>query len=151
MSKTHQYKMTNDSDCPCQSGLSFQKCCQRFLDKSSEQYPETAEQLMRSRYCAFVLKDMDYILNSWHPDFRPNRVELSGSDNHWIGLKIKSAQRGQKDDVTGKVHFIARFKINGKAHKLEENSFFEKINSRWCYVKGDISENVLNSGNTKKR
>lgn len=137
MSKKHPYKITNESVCPCQSGLLFHQCCQHFLDRSLGQYPETAEQLMRSRYCAFVLNDLDYILKTWHPDHRPDRLDLADSDNHWIGLNIKSIQQGQKNDLTGKVHFIARFKINGKAHKLEEHSQFEKINGHWLYMKGD--------------
>lgn len=139
MSKKQQHKITPESACPCQSGLLFHQCCQRFLDKSLTQYPETAEQLMRSRYSAFVLNDWNYILSSWHPDYRPSELDPADSGNHWIGLTIKSTQLGQKNDVTGKVHFIARFKVNGKAHKLEENSLFEKINGHWLYIKEDFS------------
>lgn len=139
MSKKSRQKITQKSPCPCQSGLLFHQCCQRFLDSSSDLYPETAEQLMRSRYCAYVLNDLDYILKTWHPEHRPENLDLNDSGHQWIGLKIKSTQLGQKNDLTGKVHFIARFKINGKAHKLEENALFEKINGHWLYIKEDIS------------
>lgn len=94
---------------------------------------------MRSRYSAYVLNDLDYINKTWHPDFRPKGFDLNNSGSHWIGLKIKATQQGQKNDQTGKVHFIARYKINGKAHKLEEHSLFEKINGHWFYIKEDIS------------
>ncbi|MDX2506519.1 MAG: YchJ family protein [Gammaproteobacteria bacterium] len=130
------------SDCPCQSGLTFQQCCQRFLDStlagSAAQQPETAEQLMRSRYCAYVLKNSDYLLKTWHPDYRPETLVLEGSVNHWLGLKIKNSHQGNKNDTAGQVHFIAFYKINGKAYKLEENSQFKKINSQWLYLNGEL-------------
>ena len=145
------------SDCPCQSGLPFQECCQPFLDTymgnasmgnasmsnastshASPQRPDTAEQLMRSRYCAYVLKNSDYLLQTWHPDYRPETLDLTDSPNQWLGLKIKNTHQGKKNDCTGQVHFIARFKINGKAHKLEEHSQFKKINGQWLYLTGKI-------------
>ncbi|MCU7819886.1 MAG: SEC-C domain-containing protein, partial [gamma proteobacterium symbiont of Lucinoma myriamae] len=95
MSKKSSYKITSESDCPCQSGLLFSHCCQRFLDSSLGLYPETSEQLMRSRYSAYVLDDLDYILKTWHPDHRPNGLDLTDSGNRWIGLKIKATQLGQ--------------------------------------------------------
>ena len=124
-------------DCPCQSGLPYVQCCQRFIDPAPAQRPETAEQLMRSRYTAYVNKDTDYLLKTWHPDHRPYKLSLDDFANQWIGLKVKSTQQGSKQDTTGKVHFVARFKINGKAHKLEENSTFEKIDGQWLYVCDD--------------
>lgn len=139
MSKKKSTLLTRDSECPCQSGLLFQQCCKPFLDTSSSRLPATAEQLMRSRYCAYVLADVDYLLKTWHPDHRPDRHHLNISDNHWIGLKIKSSQSGQANDSSGTVHFIARFKVNGKAQKLEENSLFKKMNGRWLYIKEAIS------------
>ena len=44
-----------DSACPCQSSKSYKDCCGRF--HTHAQFPETAEQLMRSRYAAYVLKN----------------------------------------------------------------------------------------------
>lgn len=39
-------------DCPCQSGHQYADCCGKFHLR--EAFPETAEQLMRSRYTAYV-------------------------------------------------------------------------------------------------
>lgn len=91
---------------------------------------------MRSRYCAYVFKDGAYLLNTWHPRTRPLSLELDDSPNQWIDLKIKNTQQGQKHDSTGRVHFVARYKINGKAYRLEEHSEFEKINEDWFYLNG---------------
>jgi SEC-C motif-containing protein len=78
------------------------------------------------------------LLNTWHPKTRPSTLDLETSPNQWIGLKIKHSERGKQRDSTGTVHFIARFKVNGKAQKLEENSQFEKINGRWLYLEGSF-------------
>jgi len=51
--------------CPCQSSLSYEDCCGRF--HSGNMFPETSEQLMRSRYSAFVLKKIPYIVQTTVP------------------------------------------------------------------------------------
>ncbi|MCU7834602.1 MAG: SEC-C domain-containing protein [gamma proteobacterium symbiont of Taylorina sp.] len=124
------------ADCPCQSGLVFEQCCRRFLSTSDQGTlkPDTAEQLMRSRYCAFVLMDSDYLLRTWHPDYRPATLSVDNSEQHWIGLKVIKTVQGKKNDRKGQVHFIARYKINGKAHRIDENSFFKKIEGQWLYL-----------------
>lgn len=93
-----------------------------------------AEALMRSRYTAFALRLEDYLLQSWHPDTRPESLDLSQDNTKWLGLKIS------RHEVTGEnsaiVEFIARYKINGKAEKLHEVSRFIKIENRWYYLDG---------------
>ncbi len=131
---------TSNTDCPCQSGLLLAQCCQPFLDTHNPATAETAEQLMRSRYSAYVLKNQHYLLTTWHPQQRPAELDFEHSEHHWIGLKIKSCQQGQSHDIRGSVHFVARFKINGKAQRLEEQSLFEKINGQWFYVKAKLIE-----------
>ena len=129
-------------DCPCQSGLSYSQCCGRFLEGSAQdnspQKPETAELLMRSRYTAYALGNSSYLLNSWHPDYRPETIELQHSQQNWIGLDIKHTIKGRSQDNTGEVHFVARYKINGKAARLEEHSQFVKRNQQWFYTTGRI-------------
>ncbi|MGD1990808.1 MAG: YchJ family metal-binding protein, partial [Chromatiales bacterium] len=50
--------------CPCESGLDYDLCCGRFIDEGA--LPETAEQLMRSRYTAFTLDRISYLEKTWH-------------------------------------------------------------------------------------
>jgi SEC-C motif-containing protein len=91
---------------------------------------------MRSRYSAFVVGDEPYLLASWHPGSRPSRVRLH-PQQRWLGLSIRSAVAGGERDSTGTVEFVARFKINGKGHRLHEISRFEKVNGRWYYLGGE--------------
>ncbi len=137
-------KAAKNNSCPCQSGLVFSQCCAPFLNSNSAILPETAEQLMRSRYCAYVLHNSHYLLNTWHPEHRPENLIFENmppenSPGQWLGLKIKSTHMGLKEDDRGEVHFIARYKINGKAFRLEEKSRFVKINDQWFYTTGQIS------------
>jgi SEC-C motif-containing protein len=111
----------------------YARCCGRYLDGG--EIPQTAEQLMRSRYCGFALCDEPYLLSTWHPDTRPSNVRLD-ERQRWLGLSIRATEAGGPDDDIGFVEFVARFKVDGKGHRLHENSRFEKIAGRWYYLDG---------------
>ena len=128
--KTSETKQIN---CPCGSSLVYSACCGRFI--RGDAIPETAEQLMRSRYSGFVVRDESYLLLTWHPATRPSRVRLD-EKQRWLGLSIRAKEAGGPDDRTGVVEFVARFKVDGKGHRLHEISRFEKIDGRWHYLDG---------------
>ena len=90
---------------------------------------------MRSRYSAFVLGNEAYLLGTWHPDTRPSRVRFD-SEQRWLGLRIRDTEQGAAGDSIGFVEFVARFKINGKGHRLRERSRFEWWQDRWYYRDG---------------
>lgn len=92
----------------------------------------TAEALMRSRYSAYVKLNPAYLKYSWYHTTRPNDLALEPTN--WIGLKIKSTKLGSLDDSEGWVEFVARYKIEGRAHRLQENSYFKKVDGAWFYV-----------------
>ncbi len=121
------------ASCPCGTGKDYAECCGRFI--SGDAIPETAEQLMRSRYTGFVARDESYLLATWHPKTRPSRVRTD-ERQRWLGLSIRATEAGGPDDGTGVVEFVARFKIDGKGHRLHEIGRFEKIDGRWFYLDG---------------
>jgi len=123
--------MPKFSSCPCGSPLSFENCCLPFLEGHS--YPDTAEKLMRSRYSAFVSEDESYLLNTWFSKTRPASIDFE-QNTKWLGLKIIKTEKGLIDDNAGSVHFIARYKIAGKAFRIDEDSLFEKIKNKWLYL-----------------
>ena len=47
------------SDCPCGSGNDFDQCCEPLLE--DRRRPQTAEELLRSRYTAFTVHDIRYV------------------------------------------------------------------------------------------
>lgn len=92
---------------------------------------------MRSRYSAYVMQDQSYLLASWHPSTRPPSISFD-SNQRWLGLKVKKTVAGLQHDNRGEVAFVARFKIDGKGHRLQEHSRFIKENGGWFYVDGDL-------------
>ncbi len=124
--------MKKKRSCPCDSGSLYDLCCGPIL---SGEWPDTAEQLMRSRYTAFTLNNEAYLLESWHWNTRPQNLNLADQKNiRWVSLKIL---RHETEETTAIVEFIARYKVNGKAEKIHELSRFSKEGIRWFYVDGD--------------
>ncbi|MCK9284256.1 MAG: zinc chelation protein SecC [Rhodocyclaceae bacterium] len=90
---------------------------------------------MRSRYCAYVLGLDRYLTETWHPSTRPARCETDDSPPaKWLGLEIKAAGETW-------VEFVARYKVNGRAHRLHEVSDFVREDGRWYYLSGSFPEN----------
>ncbi len=112
-------------------------CCLPFI--SGECAAATAEQLMRSRYTAFTRQQADYLLDTWHPATRPSRVRFDPAQR-WLGLRIVDTDAGGAGDDHGEVEFVARFKIDGRGHRLHERSRFEKLDGRWYYRDGEHFE-----------
>lgn len=123
--------------CPCGSGATYADCCRPY--HRGEALPATAEQLMRSRYTAYVCRDQDYLLRTWHASTRPAQLELVRAPVKWLGLTIVRTEAGGAPDREGRVEFIARCKPAGRAQRLHETSRFVKEDGRWFYVDGVIT------------
>lgn len=135
-------KNNNALACPCGSGNAYKDCCQPYVELVKP--APTAEALMRSRYCGFVLLNEDYLRYSWHPDTTPKTIHLH-EEIHWLGLDIKNTEDGLPDDDNGHVEFVARYKTNGKATRLYENSRFTRYENRWVYLDADTKDNHENA------
>ncbi|MFP5368811.1 MAG: YchJ family protein [Actinomycetes bacterium] len=127
MAHLHPYS----GNCPCLSGEQYVDCCGRYHNTSAK--AATAEQLMRSRYSAFVLLDAAYLLDTWHPETRPSGLELD-TGIEWRRLDIVSTQRGGPLDNQGTVEFKAHFRQDGERGVHHETSRFLKAGSQWYYL-----------------
>ncbi len=129
--------MKPDSDCPCGSGASYTECCGRL---HAGQAAPDALALMRSRYCAYVLADEDYLLRTWSPATRPASLAgLGATGEKWLGLKILSHEVLGPDRQT--VEFVARFRRGGgSATRLHEKSTFVREQGCWFYLDGTQDE-----------
>jgi len=120
--------------CPCGKGR-YEICCGRFHEDKEQ--AGNAEDLMRSRYSAFVLKNESYLLNTWHPSTRPQEPLFNEDKTQWMGLTVKHFRQAS-DHLTATVEFVAIYKINGKAHRLQEISSFVCEDKKWLYVDGQF-------------
>lgn len=122
--------------CPCGTGKEFNDCCGPYLEGAAR--PETAEQLMRSRYSAYVMQNIDYLKESLWPKYQLRFDTFSvarwAAENHWTGLDILGCRDGRIDDREGTVLFEASYLAAGALHKHRELSLFKKQKGRWYYV-----------------
>ncbi len=88
---------------------------------------------MRSRYSAFALAERDYLLDTWHEDFRPVRLEFD-SRIHWLGLEIVSAEQ---QETGAQVEFEASLLAAGEVSAMRERSEFVLKQGRWLYTTGE--------------
>jgi len=119
--------------CPCNPENDYDQCCGPYL--AGEKIPPTAEALMRSRYSAYVLGLLDYLLASWHASTAPG--ELALPPVKWLGLEVRHA--AQSGDA-GVVEFVARCREGGRAQRLQEISRFVREDGRWYYLDGQVNE-----------
>lgn len=128
--------MTDDTECPCGSTLTYEACCGRWHAGPERLMAPDAESLMRSRYSAFVLGDLPYLLDTWHPDTRPSELDPNPPGMKWLGLTVKRHTIVDADHAT--VEFVARNRLAGRATRLHETSRFVREAGQWFYVDGDM-------------
>ncbi len=88
---------------------------------------------MRSRYSAYVLGLIDYLVATWHPSTAPGDLELQPIK--WMGLEVRDAD---STGDAGVVEFVARYKVNGRAERMHELSRFVREQGRWYYIDGQF-------------
>ncbi len=126
------------NNCPCGSGRSFATCCEPIINGKSDAV--TAQELMRSRYTAFTMANVDYLMCSHHSTTRPDKerksIEKWAKSVKWMGLTVLKTQSGEANDEVGYVEFKAFFMENGKPEQIHETSLFQRENGKWVYVSG---------------
>ncbi|MBF6466320.1 SEC-C domain-containing protein [Nocardia beijingensis] len=129
--------MTGSRRCPCGRGEAFDDCCGPLL--SGARPAATAEALMRSRYTAFTVGDVDYLLRSWHPRTRPRELTVDPAQR-WLFLEITRTDRGGLFDDTGTVEFVAHYRGADGRGALHETSRFARSDGAWVYLDGTHAE-----------
>jgi SEC-C motif-containing protein len=120
--------------CPCGLPHSYEDCCGRYTCGHTS--APTAEALMRSRYTAYTLAQESYLLATWHPDTRPASLDFEAEPQpKWLGLLVNCHR--QIDETHAEVEFVARYKVGGRAWRLQEKSCFVRAEGRWYYLDGE--------------
>ncbi len=115
--------------CPCGSGEDFNTCCGDII--SGNRTAQTPEQLMRSRYTAYVVKKVNYLLRTTHPSIRTAGLEKSirkwMKQVEWLKLHIILVEENR-------VEFIAEYITDTAPGRHHECSVFEQIDGEWFYL-----------------
>jgi SEC-C motif-containing protein len=123
-------------NCYCGNNKTYKSCCEVF--HLNEGKTKTAEQLMRSRYSAFVLANGDYLMATHHSSTRPLKEKKAivkwAKSVQWIKLEVTETSKGTENDIEGTVTFNAYFFDNGKVNIIHEKSAFVKENNQWFYL-----------------
>jgi len=124
--------------CPCGSGLAFAECCEPII--RGDKIADSAEALMRSRYSAYVSKDIGYLGESLHPSSRRDWDEAAtrrwAEGSEWLGLEVVRSEPSEDNADEALVEFIASFREGGQLHKHHELAHFVRDQGRWYYQDG---------------
>ena len=123
--------------CPCCSGNNYSECCQLLHNGTKADSPE---QLMRSRYSAFALGKVDYLLETSSEQLRKTltaqELQQTCSAFEFISLEIVLAE----DDT---VEFIANLLMETELNPLHETSRFIQQEGSWKYDTGTLHETPI--------
>ncbi len=143
-------------NCFCGQPKRYQHCCQPC--HTGQAPAQSAEQLMRSRFSAYVLQIVSYITETYYPAVQSAdaiaEIAAFAGNAHFLALQVvasgdtPTAAPGQfptlppvidlpaAKSALSYVHFKVWFFIGDKLHLLEEHSRFVRIDGQWRYVDG---------------
>ncbi|WP_439859218.1 YchJ family protein [Pseudomonas sp. MBLB4136] len=131
------------ASCPCGSGDLLNACCGRYHAGTPA---PSAESLMRSRYSAYVLGQVDYLLATTLP------AQQSGLDREairtwslqstWLGLEVEQSEvlGGQPEHAF--VTFTARWHDDAGEHSHRERSAFVQHDGQWFFIDPTVDLNA---------
>lgn len=121
--------------CPCGSGSVLDDCCGRFHSDFSA--PD-AQRLMRSRYTAYVLGLVDYLIATTLPaqQARLDRAAMAAwsAQAMWLGLEVENAEVIGGKPEHAFVTFTARWHDAEGEHSHRERSAFVQNDGRWYFI-----------------
>lgn len=125
--------------CPCGSGATYADCCHPIHQQPLQ--AATPEQLMRARFCAHILKLVDFVVTTYHSSCQAEsqREGIEESVNlEWTRLEVIDAPEASNDE--GFVEFKAYLIEDGSEQCMHERSRFIKEEGQWYYIEGAFPE-----------
>lgn len=126
--------------CACGSGQDFERCCGRYI---GGEHAPTPEALMRARYVAFKIGNLDFIEDTCTEEGLQslNRIEMEKAlpDTQFQGFELRSTSGGADNDDEGSVHFAFRYKFGGKEMSQAEIAHFRRVDGKWLYDYSEVN------------
>jgi SEC-C motif-containing protein len=121
--------------CPCGSQHPLSQCCGRY--HAGTPAPD-AERLMRSRYSAYVLGLIDYLLRTTLPAQQAGldsaAIAAWSQQSQWLGLEVSSAEQTPGSPAHAWVTFTARWRDSDGEHAHQERSAFVQVGGHWYFI-----------------
>ena len=121
--------------CPCGSGKYLPECCGRV--HAGEPAP-TAEALMRSRYSAYALGRIDYLIATTLPAQQAGMdraaIEEWSLQSKWLELNVLDSEPATAPFGHAKVSFSVRWEDAEGMHEHRECSAFVQRGGRWFFI-----------------
>lgn len=135
-----------EAPCPCGRDQPYANCCARL---HCGEAATDAEQLMRSRYCAYCLGLIEYLVATTLPAQQagldlPAMTQWS-RESTWLGLQVNEVARRGSDQA--QISFTASWSDpDGRSHQHRECSDFVRKQGRWYFInpgpQGDVGRNA---------
>lgn len=131
--------------CPCGSGERYRLCCRPF--HRNEQEAPDCRTLVRTRFSAYALKEVDYLwktLHAEHPDRKGDEaaqkadLRRGASAVNFARLFLLDADERPPGE-TSRVLFSAEIYEKGKPRGFTELSEFRHDGQGWRYVGGEMA------------
>jgi SEC-C motif-containing protein len=120
--------------CPCGQG-DYQYCCQPL--HVGQAHAETASQLMRSRYSAFALQQIDYIVQTTalgqQASLDVGAIADWSKSNQWLKLEVLNSNE-KLDKSHAQVEFKAHYHDGKQTQIHHEISHFVQHQARWYFL-----------------
>ena len=152
---------SSHSQCLCNSGKTYQECCEPY--HSGTALPPTSTALVRSRFSALRSKLVNYLIDTTHPDHKDfaDANESASKYKQWQRALKNMAQEydfmelafenekgdneeslaSSPDGATTSATFVVKLKKaqgDNKVESMKETSEFCKSNGKWLYRRGDV-------------
>jgi SEC-C motif-containing protein len=127
--------LINQMRCPCASGQRLLVCCGML---HIGHIASNAEALMRSRYSAYVLGQVDYLVQTTLP-IQQVGLDVDGirqwsTQSQWLGLTVLEAQVASHSAYHAWVTFEARWSDAEGVHVHRERSAFVQTQEQWFFI-----------------
>lgn len=131
--------MDTFKNCFCGNELPYQQCCQSIID--GKVVAKNAESLMRSRFTAYVIKNYQYILQTYASQQRAKLtvkgLARSAQGIHWLSLHVLNHQAQEKKS---QVEFKSYYQIEKSFYVMHELSDFILEAGKWFYTRGEMQK-----------
>lgn len=128
--------------CPCCSQQTYDNCCRPIhINAKNARLPE---QLMRARYCAHILNNTAFVIETYHSSCHAEQDAQAIEESvhsEWVKLEVLDAPVPKAEE--GFVEFKAYFMEEGQQYCLHERSRFVMEDQQWRYIDGIMPEEMV--------